>query len=40
MFHADAKPAVSAQSSEKERAGWVKLVEQVDRLKAVPESQP
>ena len=36
-FYKDLKPPISARSTQKERADWAKLVEQLDRLKAVPE---
>jgi hypothetical protein len=39
-FYKDAQPPISVKTTEKERAEWAKLVEQLDRLKAVPESQP
>ena len=35
-FYQDAKPPVSAQSNQKESAGWAKLHVQLDQLKAIP----
>jgi hypothetical protein len=38
-FYGGLNPPVSARSTEKESAGRIKLIEQLDRLKAVPESE-
>jgi len=39
VFYQGAKPPVSARSNEKEVAGWAKLQEQLDRLKATPQTE-
>ena len=39
VFYQNAKPPVSARSNEKEIAGWVRLNDQLGRLKATPQSE-
>jgi hypothetical protein len=39
-FYQDSNPAISAGSTEKESAGRAKLLSQLERMKAIPESEP
>jgi hypothetical protein len=40
VYYKDAKLSIPAQSTEKDKAEWAKLLEELDRLKAVPEAAP
>jgi hypothetical protein len=39
-YYKDLKPSIPARSTQKEKADLTKLLEQLDRLKAVPEAVP
>ena len=39
-YFKDFKPSTSAKPSRKQKAGAAKLLDQLDRLKAIPESKP
>jgi len=39
-YYKDLKPPVSAKPAKKEKAESAKLLDQLDRLKALPESDP
>jgi len=39
-YYKDLSPSPPAKSSKKQRAEWMKLLAQLDRLKAVPEAVP
>jgi hypothetical protein len=39
-YYTNLSPSIPARSTQKERAGLTKLLDQLDRLKAVPEDVP